>query len=176
MRRTRLHIFVCWLIASFAAGCDGVSEERLTILDAADIYSNNRASFASIRAMYPGPFHEFARAPARIPEEQTDAENAFLENLRKSFPLEFIDMFPLADTGRDEIDVILQRYQENGRWIVISLVYSGIELPEPEAGANTLLFSRCDQQVQEAMNALRSAPSSGFCRLTQHWYASQRVY
>ena len=111
MARTPLKMLI-GLMAFGALSACAESDPPLTILDAAEIYKSNRASFAAIRATYPGPFGEFKRAPARIPAEQTKQELDFVERLRQNFPLEFIDMFPLGDTGRDEIDVVLQRYQE----------------------------------------------------------------
>lgn len=151
-------------------------EKPLTVLDAASIYEDNQAAFASIRAAYPGPFTGFDRLPARDPADETQAGKIFIANLRDDFPLEYIDFFPLGDTGKDEIDVILARYGLSAEWTIVSLVYSEITLPEPDPEKKVGLFDACDQRSLDWLaETVDEDGAAVFCKLNEYWYAYQSV-
>ena len=157
-------------------GCGGEKEPGMTLVDAAAVYEANSEAFAFIRATYPGPFSEFGRVPARDPSKETSDEKAFVKQLRQSFSFEFIDFYPYADTGKDEIDVILKRYDLETNWTIISLVYSGIPLPQPEEGTGIALFDACDQRAIDWFSADHERGAiSAFCRINEYWYAHQVV-
>lgn len=165
---------------ALSAGCDGIGEissTKMTILDAAEVYVANQEAFASIRSAYPGPFHGFARAPARNPADQTREEDVFLKGLRQQFPVEYIDFFPLADTGKDEIDVVLTRYGANARWTLVSLVYSEVPLPQPpDEQTDLAVFGECEPQVLGWLEfQSKKGRAAAFCRINQYWYAYQRI-
>ncbi len=157
------------------AGC-GPSAEDPNILDAAAVYEANSATFAAIRDTYPGPFREFTRNPARNPANENRKDKLFLKQLREDFPVEFIDFLPLANTGKDEIDVVIKRYGMDARWTVVSLVYSEIPLPPPEKGSNAALFDTCDHRALEWFEKDHNAGAvSAFCQINEYWYAYQSV-
>ncbi len=161
--------------AVLIAGCD-TGDKGLNILDAAAVYEANPEAFASIRENYPGPYRDFMRVPARDPAKQTRQDTIFFKKLRKHFPVEFIDFFPLAGSGRDEIDVVLERYGANTSWTVISLVYSELSLPPAEDDPNVALFDKCDQRALEWLEANdATGPISVSCRINDYWYAYQSV-
>ena len=172
------------LLASLCvAGLMGCSAsgggESANILDAAAIYEANSETFAFIRETYPGPFTGFGRVPARRPSDQTREDKIFFQEVRKAFAVEFIDFFPLGDTGRDEIDVVLKRYGLETNWTVISLVYSGIPLPQPEDGLKIAVFDKCDQRALdwfEMDHGDTTKSISAFCRINEYWYAHQIVH
>lgn len=165
---------VCCLAAA-VVGCSA-DTEKLNILDAAEIYQTNPLLFATVRGDYPGPFTEFTRIPARDPAKQTRRDDAFIKSLRKQFPVEFIDFLPLSDTSKDEIDVVLKRYNHGDDYIVVSLVYSEIELPPPSEKPNIALFDQCDERALEWFEKDHDdGLVSAFCRINQFWYAYQSV-
>jgi hypothetical protein len=161
--------------ALLTAGC-GSGGEDPNILDAAAIYEANSAALASIRENYPGPFRDFARVPARNPANETREDKMFIKQLRKDFPVEFIDFLPMGETGKDEIDVVIKRYGADAIWTVVSLVYTEIPLPSPEEGSNVALFDKCDQRSLEWLE-MDHDPGvvSAFCRINEYWYAYQSV-
>ena len=162
-----------------ASGCGGglgeVGNEKLTVLDAAAAYEANQELIHSIRGFYPGPFEEFFRVPNRNPSKQTRENKAFIEKLRQQFPVEYIDFFPMGDTKRDEIDVVLTKYGANTNWSLVSLVYVGVPLPQPEEGSNMAVFDACDQRATAWLEE-NSGPKrvEVFCQLSEKWYAYQR--
>ena len=162
-----------------ASGCGGglgeVGNEKMTVLDAAAAYEANRELIHSIRGFYPGPFDGFFRVPDRNPAKQTTENKAFIEKLRQQFPVEYIDFFPMGDTKRDEIDVVLTKYGANTNWSLVSLVYVGVPLPQPEEGSNMAVYDTCDQRATEWL-ADNSGPKrvEVFCQLSENWYAYQR--
>ncbi len=167
--------FATLCCAFMAAGC-GSGGDDPNILDAAAIYEANSKVFASIRISYPGPFREFTRIPARNPANETRKDNAFIKQLRKDFPVEFIDFLPLADTGKDEIDVVIKRYGIDARWTVVSLVYSEIPLPPPGKGSNAALFDTCDERALEWFEKDHDTGIiSAFCKINEYWYAYQSI-
>ncbi len=161
--------------ALLAAGCSSEGDGP-NILDAAAIYEANPDAFASIRSRYPGPFREFTRVPARDPAKEIRKDKLFLKRLRENFPVEFIDFLPLADTGKDEIDVVIKRYGMDARWTVVSLVYSEIPLPPPDEGSNAALFDTCDERALEWFEKDHDTGAvSAFCQINEYWYAYQSV-
>jgi len=161
--------------AVLIAGCD-TGDTGMNILDAAAIYEANPEAFASIRENYPGPYRGFTRVPARDPAKQTRQDTIFIKKLRKHFPVEFIDFLPLADTGKDEIDVVIDRYGANTSWTVISLVYSELSLPPADDDPNVALFDKCDQRSLEWLEMnVASGRISVSCRINDYWYAYQSV-
>ncbi len=164
------------LIASLAlSGCGPQTSSR-TLLDAAALYQENQAVFASIRAAYPGPYEDFARIPARDPADDTGLDRDFLQSLRENFPVERIDFFPIGDTGADEIDVVLERYQAGDQWRTISLIYFSTPLTLSKKDPAMRLFETCDEASLDWLEARPEGEDSAvFCRLNANWYAYQRV-
>jgi|GEM_PF-1558061 len=164
---------------ALSSGCGGGLGDfgggEMTILDAAAIYESNQDIIMSIRGLYPGPFEGFFRVPNRDPTKQTRENKAFVKQLRQHFPLEYIDFFPMGDTKRDEIDVVLTKFGANTRWSLVSLVYTGIPLPQPEEGANMAVFDACDQRSIEWLDLNTGRKRAEvFCQLNENWYAYQR--
>ncbi len=164
---------------ALSSGCGGglgeVGNKQLTILDAAAAYEANSELIHSIRGFYPGPFDDFFRVPDRNPALQTRENKAFIEKLRQQFPVEYIDFFPMGDTKRDEIDVVMTKYGANTRWSLVSLVYVGVPLPQPEEGANMAVFDSCDQRSTEWLEENSGTKRAEvFCQLSEKWYAYQR--
>jgi hypothetical protein len=161
--------------ALMTAGCDTGDKGR-NILDAAAIYEANPETFASIRRKYPGPYRDFVRVPARDPGKATREGTLFIKQLRKNFPVEFVDFFPLAGTGNDEIDVVIERYGANTSWTVISLVYSELQLTPADDQPNMALFDKCDHRSLDWLEAHRGTGRiSVSCRINDYWYAFQSV-
>lgn len=157
------------------SACAG--EGDFDILDAATVYDANQQKLDVIREYYPGPYNDFMRVPARDPAKETRKGRELIGRLRQSMPVEFIDFFPMGDTGKDEINVMLKRYGGNARWTVVSLVYSEVPLPPPTPGAGIALFDGCDARAREWFAMDRGgAGVSAFCRLNERWYAYQKVY
>ncbi len=161
--------------ALLTIGCDTGDTGR-NILDAAAIYEANPQAFATIRQSYPGPYRDFVRVPARNPANATREGALFIKQLRKDFPVEFVDFFPLAGAGKDEIDVVIERYGANTSWTVISLVYSELQLTPANDGSNVALFDKCDERSLEWLEAHHGTePISVSCRINDYWYAYQSV-
>lgn len=171
------------MIRTFFAACAALllnscaeSDPNHTLLDAAAIYGENRATFASIRAAYPGPFEGFSRIPARDPADDDGLDRDFLKVLREQVPVERIDFFPIGGAGGDEIDVVLERYQDRDNWVTVSLVYFSVPLTLSDKDPKVRLFKSCDQ---DALNWLdqKSEPGAliAFCKLNPYWYAYQKV-
>lgn len=170
-----LRIIAISLAVMAASSC--VGEEEIDILDAAAIYSANQTVIDGIRDYYPGPYNDFARVPARDPAKETRKGRELIARLRESFSVEFVDFFPMGDTGKDEINIILKRYGSNAKWTIVSLVYSEVPLPTPTPGAGIALFDACDIRAREWFHANQSGDSvSAFCRINERWYAYQKVY
>ncbi len=171
--------FVLALCAGFlAAACDRApyAGQEITILDAADIYNANTDVFAQLRQSYPGPFRDFARVPDRDPAKETPEQRSLIKQLRKYFPVEFIDLYPMGDAEKDQIDVVLQRYGATSRWTIVSLIYVDIPLPAADAKSGTAVFNTCDNTVMGWLESQsRSGRAVAFCRITKHWYAHQRI-
>lgn len=167
----RLAIIILLLCVS---ACSGGNNPN--ILDAAATYKDNTGAFADILASYPGPYKDFTRIPARDPAKETPADNRFLKQLRKTFPVEFIDFFPRSGAGRDEVNVVIKRYGMNTRWTIVSLVYLSEPLAQPEAGSNMTLFDDCDTRSLDWIETHKTNGSiSVFCRIDRNWYAFQQV-
>ncbi|GJL90630.1 hypothetical protein [Hyphococcus sp.] len=162
------------LIIAAAAGC-GESGPKRTLLDAAGLYSENKATFQTIRAAYPGPFEDFARIPARDPADDDGLDREFLKILREQFPVERIDFFPIGTTG-DEIDVVIDRYQDGDHWVTVSLVYFSTPLTLSKRDPKVRLFKSCDQNAVDWLNGKSEAGALiAFCQLDASWYAYQKV-
>lgn len=162
------------IIGCLSLSACGAGDEP-DILDAAAIYVANPEVFASIRTAYPGPFQDFNRVPARDPSLETDEEKRFIKELRKTIPLEFIDFFPVGDTGADEIDVVLKRYGVNTNFTTVSVIYMGVELPARTDG-NKALFDSCDERAIEWFERDHAEGTvTALCRITENWYAYQKV-
>ncbi|MEO1135793.1 MAG: hypothetical protein AAFW68_04160 [Pseudomonadota bacterium] len=155
----------------FSASC-GKERNQFTILDAAAVYESDRAVFASIRTVYPGPYQDFTRIPNRNPEEETRFDRDFFRQLRDQIPVEFIDFFPIGSTGADEINVVLKRYQHGDTWNTVSLIYFGMELTLSDEHGDMRMFKDCDEK---ALAWVETPPRAAFCRLNSNWYAFQRV-
>ncbi len=174
---SRLFFTFCALL--FAASC-GRGPETRTLIDAAALYSENRAVFESIRAAYPGPFADFARVPARDPADENEMDRDFLNHVRGQIPVDFIDFYPIGDTagdwGGDEIDVVIRRYGTGDNWITLSLVYFSVPLTLSDENPSVRLFDACDETALGWLESRsRSEGRTAFCRINPNWYAHQRV-
>lgn len=175
MTRT-LSIRAAGLGALFLAGCGGEPETRHDILDAAAIYADHRGALSTIRAAYPGPYADFNRIPARDPAAEEAADRDFLAHLRQDFPIVHIDFFPIADTGHDEINVVLWRENDGRKWRTVSLVYFSMPMELAAGGERMTSFDRCDDRAAAWVEqAAASGSASVFCRLDDHWQAYQKV-
>ncbi len=175
MARTLIRTGAAAIIAFAIVACDGGDAKR-TLLDAAQLYSENKATFDTIRAAYPGPFEDFDRIPARDPVDDDGLDRDFLKVLREQFPVEHIDFFPIGDTGGDEIDVVIDRYQSGDDWVTLSLVYFSVPLTLSDRDPNVRLFDTCDATAIDWLGA-RTKPGGriAFCKLSPSWYAYQKV-
>lgn len=171
MASTASRFAVTLVIAAFCASC-GPARDPFTILDAAAIYEADRAVFTSIRTVYPGPYQDFTRIPSRDPEEETAFDRDFFSQLQDQIPVEFVDFFPIGDTGADEINVVLKRYQRGDTWNTVSLIYFGMELTLSDEHGDMRMFETCDE---ETLAWLETPSHAAFCRLNANWYAFQRV-
>ena len=175
--KVRSLLFVKLAISSLLLGagaCSGGNNPN--ILDAAEIYKDNTGAFADILSSYPGPHKDFTRIPARDPAKETPADNQFLKQLRKTFPVEFIDFFPRSGAGTDEVNVVIKRYGINTRWTIVSLVYFSKPLAQPEAGSKMALFDECDARSLDWIETNKTNGSvSVFCHVDRNWYAFQQV-
>lgn len=175
MRRRPLFVIAGLTVAASIAGC-GAGED-MDILDAAALYEVNQNTFDGIRDYYPGPYNGFSRVPARDPAKETRKGKQLIEKLRASFSVEFIDFFPMGDTGKDEMNVMLKRYGSSAKWTIVSLIYAEVPLPPPTPGAGIALFDACDTRALEWFEQDHGEISaSAFCRINEHWYAYQKVY
>lgn len=175
MRRNIFQYSTLMAAAVALIGC--VQEEDMTILDAAALYETNQNTFDGIRDYYPGPYNGFSRVPARDPAKETRKGKQLIEKLRASFSVEFIDFFPMGDTGKDEMNIMLKRYGSSAKWTIISLVYAEVPLPPPTPGAGIALFDACDSRALGWFEQDHGEISaSAFCRINDHWYAYQKVY
>ncbi len=165
-------------LALSLAAC-GEREPEMTLLDAASLFRAHGTDLGAIEQAYPGPYLGFFRVPARLDEDQKPGDETLMKTVRAHFPVEFIDFFPLGDTGKDEVNVILKRFSGEYGWTIISLVYSEIPLPEPEGEENKgmAMYDSCDSR---AVQWISRKPTSGsysvFCRLSDKWYAFQSVH
>lgn len=159
-----------------AAGCGGEKGAR-TLLDAAETYAAHEAVFESIRGAYPGPYGGFTRIPARDPAAATAEDKAFLNALRKNFPVEHIDLFPIGGAGGgDEIDVVLNGYNAGDEWRTISVVYFSAPLVFDDTLPDVKFFKSCGAEALGWLEAgQRETPYSAFCRINGAWHAYQRV-
>ncbi|GJL96036.1 MAG: hypothetical protein DHS20C05_24410 [Hyphococcus sp.] len=174
--RLPLAVIATLIAALLTVSC---GEKNLTILDAAALYEAQPEVFTSVRDRYPGPFSDFSRVPHRDPSKETRHEKEFLKELRQNIPVEFIDFFPMGETGRDEIDIIIKRYGlNNSDWTEVKIVYVGIPLPQPEEGTGLAVFNACDARALEWFEQEHEAALtriSAFCRINDYWYAYQSV-
>ncbi len=162
-------------LAFLTAGC-GQDAPKRTILDAAAVYADHEGLLQSIRAAYPGPYEDFTRIPARDPADANRMDADFLKFLREDIPVEFIDFFPIGDSGKDELDVVLWRYQSGRRWNTVSLVYFSMAMTFAEGEENMRAFDRCDEDVLDWLQRQsRSGAASAFCHINDHWLAYQKV-
>ena len=163
--------FCCLALAACGKG-----DPQPNILDAAAVFEANKAVLGSIRAAYPGPYSEFDRMPARDPADDNDMDRAFLSVLREDIPVEFIDFFPIGDTGKDEIDVVLWRYQSGDNWNTVNLIYFSTPMTLSGEHQHMRAFDICDESaVAWLQEKSTEGSASVFCRLDDHWQAFQRV-
>ena len=158
-----------------AASCGGETKPQ-TLLDAAGVYAANEVVFESIRGAYPGPYADFNRIPARDPAAETPEGKSFIKALRKNIPVDYVDFFPIGDTGGDELDVVLNRYNEGDKWMTVSVIYFSSPLTLSDEYPNMRLFEHCDGRALDWISGRHmSGPYAVFCRLNESWYAYQRV-
>lgn len=172
--RERLFIILNMFAAAMLTGCGG--SEDMNILDAAAIYEANQPVIETIREDFPGPYADFVRVPARDPAKETVRGQVLLARLRQSFPVEFVDFFPIGNTGQDEINVVLKRYGGGDRWTVVSLVYAGRPIQVSSENPDIKLFDACDARAArwfEEDHGDRDV--AAFCRINENWYAYQKV-
>lgn len=161
--------------ALFLSAC-GKAELQPTLLDAAALFNENEGLFQSIRAAYPGPYEDFTRIPARNPADASKLDTDLLEVLRNDVPVEFIDFFPIGDTGKDEIDVVLWRYQSGDHWNTISLIYFSMPMTLADGLENMSAFDECGEDALRWLEENKQAGDiSAFCRIDSHWQAFQRI-
>lgn len=159
----------------FAAACNGEPETR-NLLDAAEIYADHETVFESIRGAHPGPYKDFSRLPPRNPAEETKEGRGFVKALRKQIPVEYLDFFPIGDTGGDELDVVLKRFSHGDQWHTVSVIYFSSPLVLSKEYPNIRLFETCDERSLKWLNSKHDpGPYAVFCRLNESWYAYQRV-
>ena len=156
------------------AACEDAGSKP-DLIDAAALYAANEGLFLSIRAAYPGPYRDFKRIPARNPAEATKSESTFLSYLRKDLPVEFIDFFPIGDTGEDEIDIVLWRYETNGAWNTVSLVYFSEPMTFAEESQTVRSFDACDSDARNWLQSQNGGGAAAFCQINERWRAYQRV-
>lgn len=157
-----------------AAGC-GAGDAPRTLLDAAEIYAANEAVLESIPAAYPGPYDDFTRIPARDPGAATANDAAFLKALRKNFPVEHIDLFPIGGEGAgDEINVVLNRYGAGDEWRTVSLVYFSTPMTLNEH-QDMRMFETCDEEALDWLTGTKEPGRAAFCRINDNWQAYQRI-
>lgn len=167
--------FVATMLALFLSACSALDDQP-DILDAAAMYTANPDAFIDILLTYPRPFTEFTRIPARDAAKETAANTRFLKRLRKTMPVEYIDFFPRSAGGRDEINIMIKRYIAQDDWINVSLIYLSDPLSAPDAGENKALFDACDQRSVQWLNERGGpAPATAICKVSEHWYAAQRI-
>ena len=153
--------------AALLLGACGKSAPGPTLLDAASIYGAHESLFQSIRAAYPGPYEDFSRIPARDPEDTNRMDQDFLTFLREDLPIEFIDFFPIADTGKDEINVVLWRYQSGDHWNTVSLIYFSMPMTLAEGAENMRAFDECNTEALAWLEENKNtADVSAFCRIS----------
>ena len=177
MNKKPLQSLAALAAAITIAGCaPGDGGGDMNILDAAALFEANPEAFVSIRKNYPGPFNGFVRIPARNPADETPEAERFIKSLREKIPVEFVDFFPLGDTGKDEIDVIIKRYSSNTGMMSIGLIFSELPLSSPDKGQNMMYYDRCDQRSLAWIESGRDEGSvTALCRINNYWYAYQRV-
>ena len=175
LMRNKNHLVKIFAIALMLAAC-GSDRNKTNILDAADIYNAHPEVFAEILRSRPEPVLEFTRIPARDPRLETTQNKKLIARLRKSFPIEHIDFYPRSKSGRDEVDVVINRYGQNTKWTVVSIVYLSKPLSPPSEGSNMELFDQCDRQSFEWLEQnKKNGPASVFCRINSEWYAYQKI-
>lgn len=175
MRRRLLSAFALLAAVGLVAGCS--SGEDMNILDAAALYEANEDALNSIRDSYPGPYTEFMRVPARDPAKETRKGKEFIEGLRRSIPVEFVDFFPTSGLGKDEINIMLKRYGGADKWTIISLIYSDMPMGTPPQGSGAAVFDACDMRALEWVGQGRAnTKAAAFCKINDNWYAYQQVY
>ncbi len=163
------------IAAALLAAC-GREAPGHTLLDAAALYDANEGLFQSVRAAYPGPYESFTRIPARNPADADRMDEDFLTFLRESIPVEFIDFFPIGDTGKDEIDVVLWRYRSGDHWNTVSLIYFSEPMIFANAAENMRAFDECGEAAFHWLEENKTARDvSAFCRINDHWQAFQRI-
>ncbi|MEZ5893566.1 MAG: hypothetical protein R3C58_10575 [Parvularculaceae bacterium] len=169
--------FCAGFCALALAACNGgEAEDGHDILDAAEIFANHQGTLATIRAAYPGPYTDFERIPARNPADDDAMDRAFLKILREEMPVEFIDFFPIGDSGKDEIDVVLWRELDGDRWRTVSLIWFGMPMTLAEDRAGGMrAFETCGPEVKAWLAGHDGEPVAAFCKLNDHWQAYQRV-
>ena len=161
--------------ALLAAACGGEGKPR-SLLDAAAIYGQDEAVFESIRGAYPGPDRDFTRVPPRDPAEDTADKRAFIKTLRKRIPLDYIDFFPIGDTGGDELNIILNRFSQGDNWHTVSVVFFSSPLVLSDEFPYLKLFERCSDDAVRWLDAYAEKGTRAvFCRLNSNWYAYQQV-
>ncbi|MEM9422223.1 MAG: hypothetical protein AAF986_06945 [Pseudomonadota bacterium] len=165
-------------VASLALGMTacGPAKPEMNLLDAADLFRAHGVDLIAIEQSFPGPYSGFFRIPARSEEQIQEGEEALIQQVRRNLPVEFIDFFPLGDTGKDEVNVILKRFSGKNGWTIISLVYSEIPLPPPEDKDIMAVYDKCDQRAADWVNRQPNGKTiTAFCRLSDKWYAYQSV-
>ncbi|WP_428407249.1 hypothetical protein [Hyphococcus sp.] len=176
MGRPRSISPVAAIAAALLAAACGRDAPGHTLLDAASLYDANEGLLQSVRAAYPGPYQDFTRIPARDPAKADPMDADFLEFLRADIPVEFIDFFPIGDTGKDEIDVVLWRYQSGDHWNTVSLVYFSEPMIFAQAAENMRAFDECGDAAFHWLEENKGAGDvSAFCRINDHWQAFQRI-
>lgn len=157
------------------AACSEEPETR-TLLDAADIYAAHEMVFESIRGAYPGPYEDFTRIPRRDPAAETRQSREFIKALRKNIPVDYVDFFPISDGHGDELDVVLNRYSEGGRWHTVSVIYFSEPMAFSDSSPNVRMFETCDARAIEWLESgRRETPYAAFCKINDSWQAYQRV-
>lgn len=175
MKRSVQSWFAASLFALLLGACS-TQDDQPDILDAAALYTTHPDAFVELLLTYPRPFTEFTRIPARNAANETAANTRFLKRLRETMPVEYIDFFPRSDGGRDEINVMVKRYIAQDDWINVSLIYLSKPLSAPGEGENKALFDTCDQRsLQWLSERAGPDPATAICKVSENWYAAQRV-
>jgi hypothetical protein len=151
--------------------------EQRDILDAAELFEENRSIFENIRQHYPGPFTEVRRIPAFEEADNRAEDIAFLEGLQRSIPVEILELYSWGKAGHDMIQVVVGTYGLAVSGSVVSLISFESFSREDVVEGRIEVFDKCDDRVLAWLDhTARTDPyADAYCRIDEHWYAYQSI-